>query len=499
MSSIKKIFGHAAIYGLSSILGRFLNYLLVPIYTRVFLPNEFGVVTELYAYIVFVQILLTYGMETGFFNFSQNEKHKDSIYGTTLTSLFVTSSLFVVFMWFFSSKIATLLEYQNHTEYILWFAIIVAIDAFTSIPFAKLRQQNKAIKFATIKVVNILINIVLTLVFLLLIPYLVKQGNHELLAKWFIRPDMVRYVFIANLIASFATLFMFIPDLFKEKITFKFDTLKVVLLYSAPLLIAGLAGSVNEVLDRILQKYCTVVPHGTANPNEYIMSQIGIYGANFRLSVMIQLFIQAFRYSFEPFFFSHSGSGGKTKVYADVMKYFVVFCLLMFLGIVLYIDIIKYFIGNKYYEGLSIVPIILIANIFLGIMFNLSVWYKVTNKTSWGAYITIIGSVITIVLNIILIPMFSYVGSAWARLACYVSMCAISYFVGQRIYKIEYDLKIIGLYFGLALAIYFISIFLPFGSIYIKMFFNTVMLCSFIAFIAKKEKVLSLINKRNDN
>jgi O-antigen/teichoic acid export membrane protein len=355
VGQIKKLVGQTAIYGLSSIIGRFLNFLLVPFYTRVFLPDQFGVITELYTYVVFLLIFLTFGMETGYFRFMQNEDDKNKVFPTITLSIFTLVTLFIISVFIFINPISQFLKYEDFQIYIIYIAFIVSLDAFTSIPFAKLRHKNRPVKFAVIKLVNIGTNILSNIIFLVIIPFYAK--NYTALYDMFIVDNMVIYVFISNLIASIITIIMLIPEIFEEKLIFDYQLFKRIFLYSFPLLIAGLAGQTNELIDRILLKHFIVVPENVKDANEYVLTQIGIYGANFKLSIIITIFIQAFRYAFEPMFFSKAKSADSKQLYADIMKYFVIFCLIIFLGIMFYIDIIKYFIGDKFHEGLAIVPI----------------------------------------------------------------------------------------------------------------------------------------------
>jgi len=482
LNKIKKLVGQTAIYGVSSILGRFLNYLLVPLYTYNLPANEYGVVTELYAYVSFLIIILTYGMETGFFRFSESEKNPDKVYSTTLISLFATSASFIFFISIFYGKIADVIGYQQHPEYILWFGIIIGLDAFSSIPFARLRQQNKAVRFATIKFINIIVNVGLNLFFIKLCPYLIDKNPDSWVTMFYGGHITVAYIFISNLIASSITIILLLPDIFRIKISFDKRLLKRILIYSLPLLIAGLAGMVNETLDRILLKI--FLPH-----NVDVMYQIGIYGANYKIAILMTLFIQMFRYAAEPFFFAQAKEKDSKQTYALVMKYFILFGLFIFLFVMLYIDIIKYFIGKSYHEGLKIVPIILLANLFLGIVYNLSVWFKLTNKTKYGAVIAVSGAVITIVLNIILIPKIGYMGSAWATFACYFAMMILSYFLGQKHFKVKYNLYDIFIYFTIALLIYFISTKINFDTKTLSLGINTILLISFVVFIFLKEKI----------
>jgi len=490
MSALKKLAGQTAIYGLSSIVGRLLNYFLVPLHTRIFAPEVYGIVTEFYAYVVFLQVVLTYGMETAFFRYAESEKDWKKVYSTSLISLFATSALFVIILWFFVTPIAKSLNYSRHPEYIIWFAFILAIDAYTSIPFAKLRQQNKALRFAVIKLINIGSNILFNIFFLLLCPYLLKHH----LGSWVhyvYKPKIgVGYVFIANLISSVLTLIMFTTDLGKIKMIFDFKLFKQMIKYALPLLVVGLAGSVNTVIDRILLKH--LLPKGV---NE--MEQIGIYGANLKLAVLMTLFTQTFRYAAEPFFFSHAKETDSRKLYADVLKYFTIFGLLIFLGVMLFINVLKYFVDKHYFAGLNIVPILLIAYLMLGIIFNLSFWYKLTNRTQYGAYITVLGAVVTIGANFILIPFYGYTGAAWATFLAHLVMMIISYIYGQKYFYIKYDFKRIGMYFILAIILFVMSKYLPVKSLILSLLINAFFFSIFVAAVIYFENIQRFFIKKN--
>ncbi len=488
--SIKKLAGQTAVYGFSSMLGRLLNYLLVPLYTRVFHPGEYGVVTEFYAYVTFLLVVLTYGMETGFFRFSESKDGFDKTYATTLTSLFFTSMSFLVLINLFAQPLAGLVEHPAHPEYIRWFGFILAFDAFSAIPFAKLRQQNKAWRFAIIKSINIGVNIGANLFFLLLCPAVAKSNPDAFILQIYNPAIGVGYIFISNLIASSVTLLALLPDIFDVKYQFDKALLRKMLWYSLPLLIGGLAGMVNETIDRVLLKY--LLPGN----KDFVMSQLGIYGANYKLAIMMTIFIQMFRYAAEPFFFSEAKSKASKNLFAEVMLYFVLFGLLIFLGITGYIDIVKHFIDSDYHEGLKIVPILLAANLFLGIYFNLSVWYKLNNKTRYGAWMAIFGAIITLVLNIILIPHIGYMGSALATLVCYFSMMLISWYLGRKHYPIPYNLKKIAMYVAIAAGIYIIFTWSNQQTDWIKYGLNSILILAFAGFAVWNEGLLNRIRQR---
>lgn len=446
MSQLRKLASQTAVYGLSTILGRFFNYLLVPLHTRVFGTAEYGVVSELYAYVSFFLVMLTYGMETAFFRFSQDEEKKDRVFPTAFVSVGISSVVFMLCMGAFSQPIASAIRYPNHPEYIIIFSLILGFDAMSSIPFALLRQQGRPAKFAIVKNITILSNILLNLYFLMLCPYMQHTSNISL--PFYDATIGVGYVFISNLVASIITL----PLLFKEILWIRkgFDAALwwKMIAYGLPLLVVGLGGMVNEALDRAIMKYLLPSDKGT-------LSQVGIYGANYKLSILMSLFIQSFRFAAEPFFFSHAKTSDKKVIYAQVMDYFVIVCLGIFLLVTLYIDLFKYFIGEQFYEGLKVVPILLLANLCLGVYYNLSIWYKLSDQTRKGAMISLIGAGITIGLNIWWIPVFGYTGSAWATFLCYFSMMLICYVLGLKYYPIPYHIRRVLTFAGIALVLFF--------------------------------------------
>lgn len=491
MGVLKKLAGETAIYGMSSIVGRFINWWLVPYHSRIFLPEEYGVVTNLYSYIAFLLVFLTFGMETGFFRFANKaNSQNDRIYSTSAISLFGSSLVFVLVAFLFSGNISGFLDFPNSEDYFKWLVIIVAIDAATSIPFANLRLEGKAMRFATLKLVNIFFNIFFNLFFLSLCPYILKS-NPDSFIQYIYHPEFgVGYVFISNLLASVITLLMLIPEIRKIKLQFDWKLFREMFWYSFPILLVGIAGMINQNIDKILIP--ELIP-----AHQKPMEQLGIYGANYKLAVLMNMFIQAFRYSFEPFFFSQQKTSDSRLIYANVMKYFIIFGLLIFLGITLFIDIFKIVIGPEYHSGLKVVPAVLMANLFLGIYFNLSLWYKLSDKTWMGALIGGIGAVLTIGFNIWLIPIMGYMGSAYAVLICFVLMTLISYLVGQKYYRVDYDLKRIMLYFAAAVGLYYLSGMINVGSETAKYTINILLFVSFLGliFVAEKKDIQSLIKQ----
>jgi O-antigen/teichoic acid export membrane protein len=428
------------------VLPRLLNYLLLtPFYTRVFERATYGVVTELYAYVVFLLVILTYGMETGYFRYASNSEQKDKVYSTVLSSLFLSSLLFIIIVMIWSGPISSVLGYGKHPEYIKLLAATVALDAFTTIPFARIRLRNQPIKYALIRIAEVSINIGLNLFFLRYCP---RHTDLELVNHLYNENIGVGYVFISNVIASSVKLLLLIPDILAAlRSRFDRSLFKVILRYSYPLLIAGLAGTVNEALDRILLKHLLPVAQ---NP----MEQLGVYGANYKLAVLMTLFVQMFKYAAEPFFFSKSEERDAKKLYADVMMFFVVTGLFIFLLVNLYLNYFILFIGADFREGVQIVPVVLMANLVMGIFFNLSIWYKLTNKTHFGAVLVLLGALITVVVNTLFIPTYGYVASAWAHLFCYSTMVIISYLWSRKHYVIPYQTGRIVAYISLAVFVY---------------------------------------------
>lgn len=472
MNPLKKLASQTAVYGLSQIVGRFVNYLLVPLHTALFDTADFGINTLMYSYVTFFNVLLTYGMETAFFRFSQKHDNPNQVYSTALTSIISTSLFFGMLFGAFSPQIANYINVPQHPEYVIYFTAVIALDAISAVPFAYLRQQNKALKFALIKNINIFTNILLNLYFLVLCPYVYKTQYGMLLPLYDGHLD-VGYIFKANLIASIIT----IPLLAKEILairnaSFNKTLWREMLIYGLPLMVVGFAGMINETLDRIIISYVyTDAQEG--------LKATGIYGANYKLSILMSLFIQAFRYAAEPFFFSHTKENDKRHIYATVMNYFTLICLGLFLVVTLYIDVFKHFINERYWEGLNVVPILLLANMFLGIYYNLSIWYKLSDNTNKGAVISTVGAVITILANLALVPLWGYTGSAWATLICYASMAVICYIMGAKYYPIPYQVKRLLSYIGIALVVFFIARTLNLSNNWLSYLVNGILIFTF--------------------
>lgn len=478
MSVFKKLAGQTALYGLPTIIGRILNYFLVPLHTALFDPNKFSEITELYSYVAFLMIFLTYGMETAYFRFINKEGESPSkIFGSSIISLFISSMSFMIFGLFFAERIAHLIHYQEHVEYIQWFVLIVGFDALAALPLAKLRAEDKAKKFALVTSVNIGSIVLFQLLFFFANPYYSSEVG-------------VGYVFIANLIASSIRLLMLGKEFFSEKWEWDGKLFSEMLKYGFPIFLYSLCIVTNEHFDKVLLKWLLAKNVGF----EEAKRLLGVYGACYKIPMLMSIFVQAYRYAAEPFFFSQEKENNSKEVYSRLMTYFIIGGMLVFLGVNLYIDLVKYFIPNqKFWEGLGIVPIILIANVCSGVYYNLSIWYKLTDRTTYGALLGLLGAVITVVLNILLIPKFGYMGSAWATLCCYGTMMLSSYFLGRKYYPVPYELGRISFYVLLAGFLFFIDQQLGLVLSLQKLLINTALIGLFgltIFFLERGKKVV---------
>jgi len=472
VAGLKSLAKETAIYGVSSIVGRFLNYLLVPVYT-IALPASsggYGVVTNIYAWVALMLVLLTCGMETGFFRFA-NKGQDDPmrVYSTTLLSVSFGSVVFVALGLLFLEPIAGWLEYGEHPWYIGMMMIVVAMDAIQSIPFAYLRYKKRPIKFAALKLLFIFLNIALNLFY-----YVVLKGND------------VGYAFLFNLICTSVVMLCMIPELRGFTYVLDRELLKRMLRYSLPLVILGVAGILNQVADKIIFPF--------VYPDEAEATiQLGIYGAASKIAMIMAMFTQAFRFAYEPFVFGKSKEKDSREMYAQAMKFFIIFTLLAFLAVMFYLDILRHIIGRDYWDGLRVVPIVMAAEIFMGIYFNLSFWYKLIDETRWGAYFSLTGCTILILMNVFLIPKYGYIACAWAGFTGYGVAMLLSYFVGQKKYPIQYDLKAIGMYVLLAAVLYLAAEYVPIDNIYLRMVYRTVLLILFIAYVVKRDLPLNQI------
>jgi len=458
----------------------------MPYYTFVLSSSaDYGIVVNLYAWTALLLVILTYGMETAFFRFANEDKTRaDSVYSTSLIMVGITSLLFAVLGVSFAQPVANALSYNSHPDFIAMLCVIVAVDAFAAIPFAYLRYKSRPVKFAAIKMLFVALNVLLNAFFFSVCPYLMKVN--PALVDWFYRPDYgVGYVFVANLIATGVQTLFLIPYI---KVKFSFDTavLKKMLRYAMPLLVLGIAGIMNQSIDKIIYPY--LLPDRLEAE-----SQLGIYGACFKLAMIMMMFTQAFRYAYEPFIFAQHKDLKSKAAYADAMKFFVIFSLLIFLGITFYLDILKHLINVEYQSGLKAVPIVLCGYFFQGIFFNLSLWYKLTDKTRFGAIFSIIGFVIVLAINILFVPIFGYMASAWASVACYGIMMLLSYFFGQKYMPINYDLRKIGFYVGVTALLFVIGYFINTGLTAIDLTLKTLLILVFVWIIIKRDLPLQNI------
>ncbi|MFK7954256.1 MAG: polysaccharide biosynthesis C-terminal domain-containing protein [Ekhidna sp.] len=443
MSVLKKLASQTAVYGLSSVLGRMLNYLLVPLYTSVFAPGEYGVVTELYAYVAFLNVFFIYGLETAYFRFS-SQSNGYNYFNLALTSILVSSIVFAGVIFLFSDGIASILDYPEKGNLIRWLALILAVDAIVAIPFARLRQEGKAYNFAVYKLSNIGINIFLNLFFLLACPSIIESNPDHILSNVYNPALGIGYVFLSNLIANGLYILFFTKTWFRLKITFNTTEWKRMMQYAWPVLIIGFAGVTNEMLSRAILKYR--LPEGFYEGYTNLES-LGIFGACYKLSVFMTLAVQAFRYAFEPFFFAQASDKNSPKLFAQIMYWFVIFTGFSWLAVSVFLPQIAplFLRQSSYLEALNTVPWLLGGGLMLGVFYNLSLWYKLTDKTLYGAYISIIGAVATFILNWWLIPIFGYMGSAVATFSTYSLMVFISFFWGRKHYPVPYEVcKILG-------------------------------------------------------
>ena len=468
MAGLKSLLKDTAIYGASSIVGRFLNYLLVPVYVSAMSARSggYGVVTEIYAWVALAMVILTYGMETTFFRYvNKEEENPKKVYSTTLIMVGFTSLLFVAVGLAFLPAISDAMGYGAHPEYIGMMIGVVAMDAFQSIPFAYLRYRKQPLRFVALKLLFIVLNIAIN------ITYYVGMGGSD-----------VGYAFMFNLICT-ATIMLLMLPLAHLGGGFDWRLARRMLNYSYPILILGVAGILNQVADKII--FSHVYPHSDAK------TQLGIYGAASKIAMIMALLTQAFRYAYEPIVFSKSRDRDSKDFYAKAMKYFVIFTLLAFLCVTFYIDILKYVIAPNpdYWVGLRVVPIVMAAEILMGIYFNLSFWYKLIDKTLWGAVFSFVGCAVLIAINVVFVPRYGYMACAWAGVAGYGVATVVSYVVGQRKYPIAYDIRSIGLYMLVAAVLFAASQLQPWGAQWLRMAVNTALLGVFVAMIIKVEHI----------
>lgn len=478
MNPLRQLAGQTAIYGISSILGRLINYLLVPIHTYTFITSQYGEVANMYAFAAIMLVIMTYGLETAFFRFYNTAGKNPMVFSTAFISIFVTTVVLVLAIIANKNFFAYLLNVSANPHFVAWFAIIVGMDAIVALPFAQLRARNKAAKFAIIKLINIGLNVGLNLFFIFAVPYLYENGTEwmkSLLGTFYQGEVVIAYIFIANIIASFVQLIIFMPELIKQK--FRFDPLlwKKMMVYALPLLLLSLAGTINLTIDRLLLTWLL--------PPYIAMSQVGIYTACFKIPIIMSFFLQAFRYAAEPFFFSNKDENAARKNFPDVMNAFIIVALLIFLATMYFLDdLFIYFVDEAYREGRTIVPLIMMGFIFQGISFNLSMWYKLTNRTIYGAWLAIIGTTVIIIVNMQGIPKFGYNASAFAFMSANMIIMILSYLLGQRHFPVPYRIGKIILYIIIAAVSWGLMIIINFDELIIRIGFRTLLL-AFVALI----------------
>lgn len=486
MSSLKKLAGHTMWYGVSSIFARFLNYLLTPYLTSILATAAYGEMSMVYSYIPFLNVVFTYGLETAFFRFSNKDGDNKKVFNTISVSIISSTLLLTVLLFIGKDFFAHLLRLQNHPEFITWAAWIIALDTLSTIPFAKLRFDCKPRKYALIRVLGILINIGFVIFFYSFLPKFAAQNPTSFLAKWYDPNLGAGYYILANLLQSALTLLLLTPQFFSFRFSIDKTLWKQIMLYSLPIMVAGFGGMINETFDRIMLGW--LAPVGSLNDAKI---QVGIYSACYKLSILITLFIQAFRMGAEPFFFQQAQGEGAPKTYARVMDYFVMTICFMFLAVMLYMDIWKHFIAAKMWGGLVVVPILLVANMCLGVYYNLSIWYKLSHNTSAGATITFMGAAITLIINFAFIPIYGYLACAWATLACYASMMLLSYFWGQRVYPVPYNTNKLLKNFGFMMLLYVFhrTVVNHLAGITMHLLSGTVFLMMYIGYLLKNENL----------
>ena len=469
MAGLKSLAKETAIYGMSSIVGRFLNYLLVPVYTSSLSAQSggYGVVTNIYAWVALILVILTCGMETGFFRFANKEgEEPQKVYSTTLLGVGGFSLSFLLLGLLFLQPIAGWLEYADHPWYVGMMMMVVAMDAIQCIPFAYLRYQKRPLRFAALKLLFIVLNIALNLIY-----YVGMEGKE------------VGCAFLINLICTSVVMLCLIPELRPCRYGFDRALYRKMLNYSLPLLLLGVAGILNQVADKI------IFPFVYPDPSQASV-ELGIYGAASKIAMVMAMLTQAFRFAYEPFVFGKSRDKDNLQMYAQAMKFFIIFTLLAYLAVLFYLDVLKFIIGRDYWPGLRVVPIVMAAEIFMGIYFNLSFWYKLTDQTKWGAWFSLAGCFVLVLLNLLLIPRYSYMGCAWAGFAGYGTAMLLSYFIGQKKFPIPYDLRAMGGYMLLAALLYLLSAVVEVEHLVLRLAFRSLLLLLFLGWVIYKERFI---------
>ncbi|OJV22304.1 MAG: hypothetical protein BGO30_11390 [Bacteroidetes bacterium 41-46] len=481
-SILRKLAGESAIYGLSTILARFINFLFVPIYTTMLSTGSYGIATEFLAYIAILQVVLTLGLETGCFNFANKKENSNSVFSNALATVGSIALLFFAAVSIFSGDISSWMGYDGFGYVIIYIGSILAVDSFTSILFARLRFQNKAYKFALFKTIKILSETAFNFILFFGVPAYFKSHPGSLLANFIsLTPDFT-YIIFAIFLSGIVSLLLFIPDL--TALRFKLDKKlwREMMAYSIPLMIAGLPGIINDTVDRPLFRFFT--PEGL----EW-NSELGIFQAGVKIAVLMSLFTQMFRYAAEPYFFAREGKERSREEYAMVMEHFTAFSMFIFLGITLFIDIISLIIGKDFRAGMDIVPVMLLSYVILGMNFNVSMWYKLSGKTKYAIYITAAGLPITLAVNMIFMPLFSYHAAAWGHLASYAVMFILSTVMGKRHYPVPYNWRRISIFIITGIALYLASIPFSGGAPLVKYAVNLLLLLTFITIYIKVEKI----------
>ena len=476
MGKLQSLVKETAIYGLSSIIGRFLNYLLVPLYTAKMSveSGNYGVVTNIYAWTAVLLVFLTFGFETTFFRFASKEKADvPKVFSMSMQVIGALCGVFLIAIFCFLPSVAGALGYGLHPEFIGMMAVVVALDALQAIPFGLLRYQKRPIKFASLKLFNIFTNIALNLFVFVALPYLYSKSPNIFGSIYF--PDnQAFYVFFINLVCTASITIFLIPELKMYRPTSDKDLLRSMLKYSWPLLLLGIAGILNLNADKIIYTWLV--------PGEKGMQELSIYGAAVKVAAIMAMLMQAFRYAYEPFVFSNSKEKESKTLYANAMKYFIIMAMMAFLVVVFYMDILKYIINSNYWDGLKVVPVVMAAEIFMGVYFNLSFWYKLNDETYWGAIFSFIGCALLFAVNIIFVPRYGYIACAWASFTGYFVAMLLSYIIGQKRNAISYDIKTIFKYILLFATLYGASLMIPSESSIIKMLCNTGLLSVFVLF-----------------
>ncbi len=478
---LKKLASQTAVYGLGSVLPRVITFLYSFVLTYIFdQPSQLSANTEFYAYISFLNILFTYGLETAFFHFSNKVEDKSRVYSTAIISIFGSSIGLSLLFILFSGSIADFIKEPEHVNYIIWCVLIVATDAIMAIPFARLRLNNQARKFGMLKLLNVFVFILICIFYFNICKPAYFNEPDSAFAKFYNPEVGVGYMFLAGLLANLVSLLFLTKEFIGIQYVFDKELWKQMLRYAWPLLILGFAGMINETFDRFILKYLL--------PEDVAKTQLGIYGQCYRIAMFMTIFTTAFKYAAEPFFFNHAKSQDSKKLNAMVMKYYVLFCLFLFLGTMMNLPWLQKVVSENYRSGLGVVPILLLANLCVGVYWNLSIWFKLTGQTKFGAIITVMGAVITLVINFVGIPKFGYMACAWATLASYGAMMVASYLLGQKHYPIKYNLRSISVFTFLALGFYFIStIYSSMENIYIKVILNNILLALFALIFYKLE------------